>query len=29
MAIAKNVLDSIREIIDYERGLKSKIRVAP
>ena len=28
MAIGKKVLDSIREIIDYEQGLKTKVRVS-
>ena len=28
MAIGKNVLDSIREIIEYEQGLKTKVEVS-
>lgn len=28
MAIGKKVLDSIREIVDYEQGLKTQVRVS-
>ena len=28
MAIGKKVLDSIREIVDYEQGLKTNVKVS-